>query len=116
MMEIIIIIFCHNDFQKIIFSWSLNSNPRGWWWIKIQFDYNFIYLLTLYTQKWIIVRFKNYLKKGSLIKETDQHLWTLIHYAAYHNQYQQIYVLLEIDPSGSNIFDKDRKMTALPLA
>ncbi|GAY42374.1 hypothetical protein CUMW_066360, partial [Citrus unshiu] len=52
----------------------------------------------------------------SLIKETDQYGWALIHYAAYYNQYQQIYVLLEIDPTASNIVDKDRKMTALHLA
>ncbi|KDO39332.1 hypothetical protein CISIN_1g045439mg, partial [Citrus sinensis] len=52
----------------------------------------------------------------SLIKETDQYLWTPIYYAAYHNQYQQIYVLLEIDPTASNIVDKDQKMTALHLA
>ncbi|GAY42364.1 hypothetical protein CUMW_066270 [Citrus unshiu] len=55
-------------------------------------------------------------KRKSLIKETDQYLWTPIHYAAYHNQYQQIYVLLDIDPTASNIFDKDQKMTALHLA
>ena len=62
------------------------------------------------------MRFKIFLKKGSLIKETDQYLWTPIYYAAYHNQYQQIYVLLEIDPTASNIVDKDQKMTALHLA
>ena len=62
------------------------------------------------------MRFKNYLKKGSLIKETDQYLWSPIHYAAHHNQYQQINVLLEIDPTASNIVDKDQKTTTLHLA
>ncbi|ESR33730.1 hypothetical protein KPL70_026362 [Citrus sinensis] len=55
-------------------------------------------------------------KKEGLIQKTDYYGWTPIHYAAYHDQYQQIRVLLEIDQTASNIADKDRKMTALHLA
>ncbi|KAK9183148.1 hypothetical protein WN944_026297 [Citrus x changshan-huyou] len=55
-------------------------------------------------------------KKEGLIQKKDYYGWTPIHYAAYHDQYQQIRVLLEIDQTASNIADKDRKMTALHLA
>ncbi|KAK0606578.1 hypothetical protein LWI29_000981 [Acer saccharum] len=55
-------------------------------------------------------------KKKSLIKETNQHGWTPLHYAAYHRKRRSMEMLLECDVSTAYIGDKHRKMTPLHIA
>ncbi|KAJ0039607.1 hypothetical protein Pint_27426 [Pistacia integerrima] len=54
-------------------------------------------------------------KKKSLIKVTDQHGWTPLHYAAYYGN-DVVELLLKGDRSTAYIGDKDRRMTPLHMA